>query len=61
MKTLIKLALIALMRYWFVEHHPDDEHFYKLYDILSAIEYRLYKWNVLTYMEMYELEEGLLP
>lgn len=61
MKELIKLALTALMRYWFIYHHPDEEHFFKLYSILSAIEYRLYKWNVLTYMEMYELEEGLLP
>lgn len=61
MKNLIKRVLQALMYYWFVYHHPDDEQFYKRFDILSAIEFRLYKWNILTYMEMYELEEGLLP
>lgn len=61
MKSLIKLALQALMRYWFIYHRPSEEEFFKRYDILSAIEYQLYKWNILSYLEMYELEEGLLP
>lgn len=61
MKQLIKWALQALMYYRFIYHRPDDETFYRRYDLLSAIEYRLYRWGILDYMEMYTLEEGLLP